>query len=162
MPERFFSISEAFVSVIKTRWGSWSSWLWRLLMCSLSQLLKEWTQAPGQVEQIRCAHAACGWPSLRTCSLSFLYGCQHGGLAKSLIWHPSGSNKAERVWEGWQGHLLLSILNKQKHCATGWQNGAIFIVMKMITISAGSAAWGGGGDLLETTQRAWGVNEKTS
>lgn len=67
-------------------------------------------------------------------------------LAKSLTWHPSGSNKVERVWEGWQRHLLLSLQQTKPVCCH-------FIAIKMSTITAGSAAWGGGGDLLEIT---WG------
>lgn len=153
MTESFFFILGAFVQVVKSGWGSWSCWLWRLLMlCDHSQLLKEWTQAPGQVEQSHHAHAACGWPSLRTWNTFFLCGCQLRWLAESLIWHPSRSTK---VWEGWQRHLLLSLLKKQKQCATGWHM-VIFIAMKMSTITADSAAWGGGGDLLETPW-AWQV-----
>lgn len=110
----------------------------------------EWTQAPGQVEQSHHAHAACGWPSLRTCNMSFLYGCQLGSWLKVF----SGSKKVERVWERWQNHLLLSLRKKQNRCATGWHNDAICIAMKMSTTTAGSAAWGGGEDLLETT---WGM-----
>lgn len=107
-------------------------WLWRLLMvCNHSQLLKEWTQAPGQVEQSRAMPVAC--------SMSFLYGCQLGSWLKVLSSTPLAVKKLRGFEKDDKATYFWVFWKKQNQCATGWHNGAIFIAMKMSTITAGSA-----------------------
>lgn len=88
--------------------------------------------------------------------MSFLCGCQLGSWLKVFSGTPLVATRL-RGFEKGDKATYFWVFWKKPQCATGWHNGAIFVAMKMRTITAGSAAWGGGGDLLETT---WGMGSQ--